>query len=392
MDADALQSLPTPDRRGLALAILVATVLLAGCGFLADDGPALPDGETAAEQYEDLDVYRATFVTEFTVGNETNRTEGEVVARPGTGQFYQEIYNSSLRENTLVVSNGTVTWRYNETKNEATRLSIDGRSQFDYQRNQIRRLINRAQSDDNSGGARLPIAPILPTTQTSGDGQTLSAGPVTVEYEGIETAAGRDAHVISMNATESAFEQTMYLDTEWFLQLRAESEMMIDGRRMETVYQLEDVEFNPDVGSEQFIFEPPDDATIVDGTGDTADRTVYETRTDLVADVEIAVPEPTLPQGFELQRAEHTIGLGFESVSLQYTSDVAIIGVTKQNMTIDQTEDDAETVEVGNRTGTYDRFGPQAVVSWDCAGNSYTVSGDSTRENLLSVAESIECE
>jgi hypothetical protein len=215
---------------------------------------------------------------------------------------------------------------------------------------------------------------------------------VTVEYEGIETAAGRDAHVISMNATESAFEQTIYIDTEWFLQLRAESEMMIDGRRMETDYRLEDVEFNPDVGSERFIFEPPDDATIVDGTGDTADRTVYETRADLVADVDIAVPKPTLPEEFELQRAEHTIGLGFESVSLQYTSDVAIIGVTKQNVTVDRTEDDAETVEVGNRTGTYDRFGPQAVVSWNCAGNSYTVSGDSSRENLLSVAESIECE
>lgn len=391
MDADALPSLPTPDRRGLALAVLVATVLLAGCGFLAGDGPDLPDGETAAEQYEDLDAYRATFVTEFTVGNETNRTEGEVVARPGTGQFYQEIYNSSRQDTAVVVSNGTVTWRYNESKNEATRLSIDGRSRFDYQRNQIRRLVNRAESNDESGGPRLPIAPILPTAQTSEEGQTLDAGPVTVEYEGIETAAGRDAHVISMNATGSAFEQTMYLDTEWFVQLRGKSTMMINGQRMETVYRLEDVEFNPNVGSEQFTFEPPDSATIVDGTGDTVDRTVYETRTDLVADVEIAVPKPTLPEEFELQRAEHTMGLGFESVSLQYTSDVAIIGVTKQNVTVDRTEDDAETVEIGNRTGTYIRFGPQAVVSWDCAGNSYTVSGDSTRENLLSVAESIEC-
>lgn len=377
-------------RHWRVLAVIGTVILLAGCGLLASEAPELPDGDTAVQQYEDLDAYSATVVTEFTHGNETNVTEGTIVARPGTGQYYQEIRPTGQDGGITMISNGTVTWLYDEAENEVTRLSTG--PGIDYERDQIRRTINRAQEDDETV-PMVPSAPVAPTAGGETGDATLDLGPATVEYEGVEHVGDREAHVISMDAADEAdgeYTQTLYLDTEWFVQLRMEMRTTLDDEPVEMSYRVEDVDFDPDIDDDRFEFEPPADATIEEPAD--IDRTVYDSRADLVADVEMSVPDPDLPDGFELRQAEHSIGLGFESVSLQYTSDVALIGVTKQNTTFDPADDDAETVEIGDQIGTYDQIGSDAIVSWDCDGDAYSVSGDIDREELVAIAESVECD
>jgi hypothetical protein len=52
-----------------------------------------------------------------------------------------------------------------------------------------------------------------------------------------------------------------------------------------------------------------------------------------------------------------------------------------------------ETVEVGNRTGTYRQSGLSRSVSWSCDGLEYDVSGEAVSKSILvEIARSIECD
>lgn len=379
-------------RRFVRLVALVALALaLAGCSGILADNPELPAPEEAADQYESLDAFSASYTAERTTSNGTERWDGRIVVRPGTSDIYQNVSHNGGAP-ILFVSNGSVRWIYDTDAESVTRVNVTGDASPRQQR--IQHLVAQV-TDDGNGSVEpgIPTAPVVPPGKPTPTEQ-LNASVMQSRYEGIVEHGQRKAHVIVVETTADAdteYRQVTYLDTEWFVPLKGESEMAVDGQRYRSEYRLDNITFNPAVSDDRFEFEPPADTA----TNTThLDRTRFETREALVETAEMTVPAPDVPQRFELQGARRTVSGNTTTVSLRYSSAAAGLYVGKRNTdtgNVSQLED-GKPVDIGNQTGTYRQVGANGILQWSCGESAYTVSGELPKEKLLDVAASIECE
>jgi outer membrane lipoprotein-sorting protein len=392
------RSPPRPARRTVAVCALAVALLLAGCGGIASDDSELPDGEEAAERFASVDVYNATVVTESTFGNETTEIRIERTIRPATGERYEETVVNGNR--TITVSNGTTQWHYRPEQNEVTVIDVEGRERFD-QTEQLRELFDSIEQDDgsSSGPQLLPIVPTFTGSSGSGsEGNTTVqtdqwSDPIEVSYDGVETVADREAHVVTVESVEGAerqLEQTLYFDAEWFVVLQAEWEVEIEqegGRELVTGQRkIETIEFDPDVDEDIFEFEPPADATVSRTGG--IDR--FESYSDLASASDQPVPEPDVPADFEFEMGTLTNG----SVGLQYGNGTTTLFVSRrttgESVDGDELFEDSETIVRDGQTYYYAQFAAGRV-EWTCGDVIYSVGGDLDREALLDVATSVQC-
>lgn len=191
-----------------------------------------------------------------------------------------------------------------------------------------------------------------------------------------------------MTEQNGSFSQTVYLDTEYLLILHRTLTMEVDDEPLEMTYRLRDVEFNPAVDDDRFQFDPPEDVTIEEPT---FDREVFESRDVLAGAANTTVPDPEIPDGFDLLQATRTVTDNGTSVSLRYRSDTAALFVSKHQEDVSFVDGDGEPVTVGTTTGRYSEFGNRGIVRWSCDDDGYIVSGTASRETLLAVADSIAC-
>lgn len=371
--------------------ILVLAVFLAGCSGILADTPELPPPEEATDRYQSLDSFSASYTTEVTTSNGTERWTGRVVVRPGTGQRYQNVSRGD-RPPVRLVSNGSVRWIYDTNNESITRINITRESAP--QQRRIRHVVEQV-TDSGNGSLEpgIPTAPVVPSGDSSPPGQ-LNASITDARYEGVETVGERRAHVIVVETTAEAdvdYRQVTYLDTEWFVLLKGESEMVADGERYHSEFRFDNITFNPDVSDDRFEFEPPDDAAV---NTTSFDRAEYGSRAELVRTTEAAVPDPEVPDRFELQRAQRSVSENVTTLTLRYSSGTTGLFVGKHSVTggnFTQSED-GEPVDVGNRTGRYRRVGTDGLLEWTCNESRYTVGGNLPKAKLVDVAESIECE
>jgi outer membrane lipoprotein-sorting protein len=386
-------------RSTAALIAVLAVTVLAGCGVFLDAESSLPEGEQAAEQYESLDSYNATYRIEVTDENGTRTWTGNRTISPSTGQFYER-YEGPEGNRTVTVNNGSVTWVYDidsddVTKYRASRGQLGG--------HQIRQLVNGARQDGSSDPDPIvPVSPIVPFVGQSSD-EVVSVGPKEISYEGTESIAGREAHVIEVTTAEetSSFEQRHYLDTEWFVRLKITSQIERDGNLTELHYRYTDIEYEPELPEDVFEFTPPADAVVEE----TPVRvSTYESRREAADQTATSLPGPDVPERFRLSQLLRTITDGgrfdveystiedpVETVTLRYTSERSRLIVTKTNSTLDA-DTDGEQIELGNQTARYQQTAGQRFVRWTCDGNQYSVSGGLPREELIDVAESVVCD
>ena len=393
---------PAPDRRLVALCLLCAVTMLAGCAAISGGDGSLPDNDEINETYRSLDAYSATFV--FNSSGDTpesfervgpSRIEGEIIVRPGTGETYREQRRGDGSNRRVFVSNGTLTWVYNESENKVQKTET---TETDNQRQQLYQLvtrINRNEGDDG-GEPAFPIAPIGVGGGFGGDADSGSAAGLnistTASYEGTETVDGREAHVLTVESVEKSEIRgrwTYYLDTEWYVTLRSTSNVTVDGRQTRTSFRLQNVTFNPEIPADQFEFTPPGNATIIDPKSDI-ER--YESPEQLGAVTDLRVPDPEVPERFEFDEARRSLASSVESLSLRYTSDVSTLVVSRQNITADRPPSDrGQEVQVGDRTGVYEELPRQNQLRWQCSDTTQFIFGLLSRETLVDIAESIDC-
>jgi outer membrane lipoprotein-sorting protein len=390
---------PSVDRRPVAVCLLCVVAVLAGCTATLGDNEELPDSEDIEETYTSLDAYSATFV--FTSSGETagnpgrtgpDRVEGELIVRPGTGEAYreQELGDGSNRQ--VIVSNGTVSWVYNESANRVRRLET---ARTDSQRRQLRQIVTRITRNETESDSPLPIVPIGVgggfDSTSSGSTGGLDVSTVAT-YEGTETVGGRETHVLAVESTnESAVRGrwTYYLDTEWYVLLRSTSNVTVDGKQTQTSFRLQNVTFDPDVPADRFEFTPPENVTV---TGSKTDIERYQSREQLAEVTDLRVPDPDVPARFEFDGARRSLFRSVERISLRYTSDVATLVVSRQNVTVDRPSSDrGQELQVGERTGVYQQFPRQNRLRWGCSGTTQFVIGLLPRETMVDIAESIDC-
>lgn len=393
----------------LALALLTVCVVAAGVvGFWptdAADDARQQIGTNASDKLAELDGYVATVESSYTFGNESNRSVQRVWARPGTGERRVEMLRGP--SDSLVVSNGSVTWLYDREDNNATRLNTTGQPTASLtQAERIERIFTRlnvTRGADNESttveieprSAPLPSVPSgqhdVSTPAQSGD----RADEYGVRYEGTDTVAGREVYVISIRPSPSddnvstldEYEQTMHVDSEWFLPLKTHTEWVSDGRRIETTTVYRNVTFEPGIDDDRFTFEPPENATITEP--DIPSVRSYDSVAALRANTDLPIPDPDIDPSYELQRAQLAPG-EYRFASLRYTNETSTLTVSVDNATT--TNVSGEHITIDGRELVYRQFGPTASVVFECGDFGYSVSGSGIdRETLLDIAMSIDC-
>lgn len=366
-------------------AVAVVCVLgLAGCtgAFLADD-PELPGSGAVEETHESLEAYsiNRTYVISGLENESPIRTETTMTARPGTGEVYEETVNGSGAR-TISVSNGTTRWVYIEGTGTVTRFSA-----LESQRNTAV-VVDLVAAVNNASGSDPPQ--LFPAFRGAGTGQASTettvapvgvSESVTVSYEGTETVAGRQTHVIATerpaaadNASADAprTKQRVYVDAEWYVILKFEAETRFDDRMYRTSFVAERVEF-----------EPPENTTVVDPTSRYETIEDYEPLADAVPDP----PDPDVPDRFDFGRTMVNEEAG--GVIAEYTDDETRLVVSRTPAS-DAPAPDGEPVSLGDRTGYYtDDSIP--TVAWTCGDHRYEVLGELDQTRLVSVAASVTC-
>ena len=384
-------------RFGPMLAV-VSVVVLAGCTgaavFTDDRESELPDPETINETHDSLEAYG--FEGRYTVSGLEDespfRAVTTMVVRPGTGQMYEEIVNESGTRS-ISVSNGTTRWVYTEGQQTVTRFPAP-----DSQRD-LAIVDDLVQAVKNAGGTDPPrLFPAFPGATSGQESDTEAVTTVgdstmaAVSYEGTETVAGRETHVIAAEQSnqsdaslveDSQFEQSIYLDTEWYVPLKVESVARTGERTYRTEYVVESVNFDPEVEPELFEFEPPESATVVDPTERFE---TIEDRPALEATVS-ELPDPQLPDGVSFEQA--TVDRETDGITLAYTDDQRQLVVSRSPADGPEPPD-GEPVELDEQTGYYSED-PAPTVAWTCDGDRYDVVGEFDRDQLEQIAVSLAC-
>jgi outer membrane lipoprotein-sorting protein len=386
-----IDDIMVPGTRGRSVAVVLAgvgvvTMLALGAGLLLAGGNALPPADETVQQYDSLDAYNATYTITSEKPAETRTVRAQVTVSPDSGAVRVEVLAPPDRAGNLRIFNGSVSWFYNATENTVTRITQPDPRVVSRERTVVRSAVTAANSEEpTSQVSPLPVAP--------GSGRDRAVGNTTGTlegfYEGTETVAGREAHVVSLrpvaNDTTSIAEQTVWLDTEYFIELRSETTLEFGGNRTVLTRNITDVSFEPDLPSGVFEFDPSAGTQPERRTGAV---TAYESRADLAAATALPVPDPTVPDRFDLSAAQLVVRPNRTGAVLRYTSGTNVITAIAGNGSAFDTVA-GEPVPVGNRTGRFDVSGRAGRVVWTCGSYEYAVTGRVPQETLVEVARSV---
>ena len=257
----------SPRRVAVVLGVLVLVVTSGCVSVQAPSNEPEPEAvfEGAFVHSEDLEDVSGTVTVEVTDANGTITETLRVAERPYV-EYRDEVINSSAphRVGDRYVSNATITWWYYPNAGMAEYVEAD--EPFDSE---------AVRSDRADRAAEL-------------------SDLYDLEYQGTEEIAGREAHVLDVEAKEEAVERGISVlvgDTEYVYAVDTiekdareqlnitEQKIWIDaeyeyplkerlvyegpeGNRNVMVEEFETVSFNEGLDDEAFEFEPPEDAVV----------------------------------------------------------------------------------------------------------------------------------
>ncbi len=378
---------PRGQSTGIVLAGVGVVVALAlGAGLLLSAGNPIPPADEAAQRYTDLDAYNATYTVTYDESGETRTVSVRNTVSPDSGTLRSEVLAPPGRAGNLRVYNGSVAWLYNATRNTVTRVTQADPQVVPRQRAVVRSIVSAANGEDPS--SRVSPLPVVPGSESASAVEN-TTGELEASYDGTATVAGREAYVVSLtpatNATTSITEQTVWLDTEYFVPLRSNTTLEFEGNRTVISQEITEVAFEPALPPGIFEFDSPAGAQPERTTAAVAS---YESRAALAAATSFPVPDPSVPDQFELSQAQLTVRPDRTGVTLRYTSGLNVISVTAGNGSEFDTVT-GEPVSVGNRTGRFGTSGQVGRVVWTCGSAEYSVAGTVPREALADVARSV---
>ncbi len=391
---DRLRSRPTVQIVAVVSVVFLAS-LAVGVWVAAEPPDAVPAFDDVDEQRASLDGLVGLRKTVYERGNTTSESVERVWVRPGTGQYRIEDLHDDPQWPERKVANGTELWLYDDDAQTAIQIDI---SQTDHSSSgdRISRLLAVVRAADGPATAGsvdpLPVVPVA----SERDGTTSGiAGQITVAYNGTATVAGRETYVLSLRSTTNAtgvvsdFSQRVWLDQEWYVPLKRTTTYNRDGTPVTITVNYENVTFNPGLSSERFQFDPPAEATIKTDESPTQSHFVDIAQLQAVANY--SVPEPTLPDSFDLREATRTVG-NVRSIGLRYANETATVAVSKSNLTWYQPRTEGRNVTLGSETATLRNIGTELRISWTCADARYSVAATGlSAAPLIEIARSVAC-
>jgi outer membrane lipoprotein-sorting protein len=386
---------------GVVLALLLV-VSTAGCADLTgvtDADSELPDRATAMERTEKRETLTATVTTARRVDGETTRSVAETAHRLDEPGYRSRIVSADpSRERgasvgTITVSNASGTVFYRPDDDSLTYLLGPGNRNTEGGDDTPYVDMVAAARNNETIPRPTPGVPSLPRVPNASDGENASTTyrdhRVTVAYNGTETVDGRETYRLEVDPVSpnaSLKDQTVWLDTEYLYPLAHRVEFVAAGDRYEYHTTYRNVTFNPSLSADTFELDRsalPEDVEV------TVFR-AYETRDGLAANVSLPVPDPELPEGYALDRANHR-DADPEVATLSYKKRdderPIRIWVVKSNATGSTASN--ETVRVGAYNATLNEYGEVTSLEWYADGYGYSVSGPVDTETLTRIARSV---
>lgn len=346
---------PTALRPSTLGIFMAATVLPSGCSASLDPHDERTEREAGrqfAERVSAIDGVTATRTLETTVDGEVRTVRTKFWARPSTGQLRSAVLAPADRAGDVTVIGNRTIWNYDERTETVTLLNVThSRSDRLFSPDRLDDLVDRYDMDD----------------------------------EGETTLDGQPVHKVALRPTDETGQApgnlTIWLDPDEQFPRKIEATY---GDTVHTTVRYEDVTINPGLSSDRFRFEPPAEATV---TSPSLDTQVYDQRADLVEATDLALPTPTLPDGFEFETA--TVA-DDRSVALRYANGSASLVVSSFRGKGSRVPDEAASITVDGQAGTYHAVGESKLIRWRRDGTAYSVSADLPKDRLRAVAASIE--
>jgi hypothetical protein len=211
-----------------------------------------------------------------------------------------------------------------------------------------------------------------------------------------------------VNHTETGHQREIHLwiDSQRWVPVKMRNERAWEDGFTVTI-RLEDVSIGVDVPEGKFT--PPAEASVESSS--LADRDVeeFDSRDALGAAVNLTVPDPSLPVGYELESARRLRYDEGTSVILRYgpaerdeSGNATRFTVSKSTDTSNELDPDGNeheaTTVAGQDAVLYETDGDHAFtsVAWHCDGYAYAVlgagsNGTNRTDRTLSIAESVAC-
>ncbi|MFB6129181.1 MAG: outer membrane lipoprotein carrier protein LolA [Halorhabdus sp.] len=386
-----------PARRRRYAWFIGFAVLLVGSsvavGVLVSGGSTTPDfADSVGERYRSLDGFEADRLTVIHRGNRTVRSLGHVLRRPGTGQY--RIVDRTERSNgrEIRISDGNTLWIYRPGDEQANRIDgVNTSRSLPSRLDRLFAIVERGEKTETTATHDVDPLPFVPenTDRTAG-----IAGRMSVSYEGTGTVDGRETYVIHLesNATTAGvvqdFEQTLWVDQEWYLPLKRTTEYVRDGESVSITTVYRNVTFNPGFPAGTFQFNPPSNVTVVDA--DSTRQQQFVDIASLRAVASFSVPDPDVPETFRLVKATRTVTDRVRSIGLTYENETSVLLISKSNLTWYQPSTDGQAVTVDGYNATLRNLGTELRVSWTTPNARYSVAGTGVaKSTLLEVAESV---
>ena len=356
----------------LGVVALLLTASLAGCMGLGTTSPTrettpsptqtASDAQPSANAIEQHALSNNTTVESVTgtvtittgVGNETQTMRAKVWQEPPNNVRYE--YVSGPSEGTVLVSNGSTFWMYNETTNTARR--------FQYGSGLVQNLTRVFQS--------------------------LSA-QYTADYQGEATVSGQATYVVSVQPPNGSLggvvgNQTVWLDQDNWFPVQTQVTTTLGNQTSTTTITHSNLTYNASIPADRFTFEPPANATVENVT--LPQTTTFASVDAAESAVNFSIREPnSLPGDLRLEDVTVTRSGDTTSVSLMYTNESATLRFGQSTATRSAMQ--GESVSVAGHAGTYLEIGDQGILQWQSDGFTYSVSGPFSRATLLEVAESL---
>jgi len=358
----------------LGMVVVLLTASLAGCLGTQETSPTqettTASPQTAADESPSAHVIEqhalsnntsvesvtgtVTITTE--TGDETETMRANVWEEPPNNVRYE--YTAGPSEGTVLVSNGSTFWMYNETTNTARN--------FQYGTGLAENLTRAFQN--------------------------LSA-EFTADYQGEATVSGQETYVVSIQVPNETLggavgTQTVWLDQDNWFPVQMQVTTTVGNQTTTSTTTYSDLTYNASIPADRFTFEPPANATVENVT--LPETTTFESVSAAEDSVNVSIREPTtLPSDFTLQNVTTTRSGDTTSVSLTYANESATLRVSQSTAT-QTTTTQGEDVSVAGNAGSYVEFGDQGILQWQSDGVTYSVSGPFSQSTLVEVAESLQ--
>lgn len=324
-----------------------------------------PDGDEVIERFEErlasLETALMTYETTMQSDDRTITTER---------RLWLDRENSRVRTETETNRTNRITVR-----NESTIVT------YDVENNRVNRI--------NRSGETTPQTLLEPLVNGS-----------ELTYEGREQIDGESAYRLDVepsNALDSdSVNVTLWLDSETYFPTRITTVSGSGDAAFTSTIRIQNVTLNEPIPDDRFTIDIPEDADRRDHS--TPDRTTYDSLSALQEDTAGPTPAPDVPDAYTFEKGVVTTGTDHDSVSLRYAADDELLYVMQRSTSgYDFGESDTfQEVDVGNDTGYYTEYefddDTTSVIVLPCGDVTYSVSGHLSKNESISVAESLGCQ